>query len=85
MIHTVAECDFCTNTVEVETGPFGLNEVDLQHLALDLAAIAPDWRVIFTGSQEPTVICPSCLPQLEIVVAAIDAGITSVLERQRGM
>lgn len=72
-------CSFCSNALTTDVpapaltalGPLGILEAPLD----------PGWKILYSGSPAPTIICPLCLPTLVEVSAALEAGIAALLQR----
>jgi hypothetical protein len=72
-------CSFCTNALTTDmTAP---TITPLGPLGILDAPLDPGWKILYTGSNVPTIICPLCLPTLVEVAAALEAGITALLAR----
>lgn len=77
-----AECDFCPNTLEVDTAA-GLNSVDVRAIAGDPSLLEPGWLKLALAGHELITFCPRCAIAFRQVADAIEAGIDQVLEGRR--
>lgn len=73
------DCSFCTNALTTDMTPPTLTS--LGPLGVLEAPLDPGWKILYTGSNVPTIICPLCLPTLLEVAAALEASITALLAR----
>ncbi|MEO6115975.1 MAG: hypothetical protein ABIP33_06285 [Pseudolysinimonas sp.] len=82
MIATAAECDFCPNTLEIDTAA-GLTHNDIAGIRRNPELLEPGWRSITIDDHELIVFCPRCAVIFATAASAIAAGVDQVLEQRR--
>lgn len=81
-VATVAECDFCPNTLEVDTSA-GLSHNDIREISMNPDLLEPGWRGLTIDHREVIVFCPRCAIAFHQAADAIEAGIDQVLQQRK--